>query len=97
MATCLLAVIVASLIVPTQLMISTESEIGATPLVDTSSKSSVPLSSISFSQSINTSQTILEYPLVSRALMLPGGSTDVTMGDINEDGLDDTLSPCPMR
>ena len=91
MATCLLAVIVASLIVPTHLMISTGSENGVTPLVDASSKSSLPWSSISFSQPIDTSQTVLEYPLVSRALMLPGGSTDVTMGDINGDGLDDII------
>ena len=91
MATCLLAVIVASLIVPAHLMIPIESDMGATHPVDASSKASLPLSSISFSQSINTSQTVLEYPLVSRALMLPGGSTDVTMGDINEDGLDDII------
>ncbi len=92
MATCLLAVIVASLIVPAHLMISIESESGMTPLVDASSESSPPLSSISFSQSIDTSQIVLEYPLVSRALMLPGGSVDVTMGDINGDGLDDIIA-----
>jgi len=47
--------------------------------------------SISFLPALNTSQTVPEYSMVSRALMLPGGSTYSTLADINRDGRTDLL------
>ncbi len=49
------------------------------------------LSSISFPSPINTSQPLSEYPAVSRALMLSGGSTYSALADINGDGLTDLI------
>ena len=42
-----------------------------------------------FPGGLNTSSTVSEYPLVSRGLMLPGGSASATLADINGDGLTD--------
>jgi len=44
-----------------------------------------------FPGGLNTSSTVSEYPLVSRGLMLPGGSTDAVLADINGDGLTDLI------
>jgi len=51
----------------------------------------VATSSVTFSTSLNTSSVVPEYPLVSRALMLSGGSTDSALGDLNGDGLADLV------
>jgi len=47
--------------------------------------------SISFLPALNTSQAVPEYSIVSRALMLPGGSTYSTLADINRDGKTDLI------
>jgi len=44
-----------------------------------------------FSGPIDTSIPIPEYTMVSRALMLNGGSSDVVMEDMNDDGLTDLI------
>ena len=47
------------------------------------------LESVQFTPPIDTSTTVPEYPMISRALMLPGGSTDAALADVNGDGYDD--------
>ena len=49
------------------------------------------LESVSFPDPIDTTLTVPEYPLVSRALMLDGGSTDAIMEDFNGDGASDLV------
>jgi len=46
---------------------------------------------VSFPDPFDTSANVTEYPLISRAMMLPGGSTDAIMADINRDGIDDLV------
>jgi PKD repeat protein len=46
---------------------------------------------IAFPSQLNTSLNISEYPLVSRALMLSGGSTDASLADLDYDGQTDLL------
>ena len=46
---------------------------------------------ITFPTPLNTSVNVTEYPLVSRALMLPGGSTDAVLADLNADNLTDLV------
>ncbi len=41
--------------------------------------------------SLNTSLNVTEYPLVSRALMVSGGSTDAALADLDYDGQTDLL------
>ncbi|UCE90980.1 MAG: VCBS repeat-containing protein [Methanobacteriota archaeon] len=50
-----------------------------------------PLMAVPFDASLNTSQSVAEYPLMARALMLAGGSTDVALDDVNLDGLRDLI------
>ncbi len=45
--------------------------------------------SIPFSGPLDTSLSVPEYPLISRALMLDGGSTDAVLDDFDGDGIDD--------
>ncbi len=52
---------------------------------------SSPLMSTFPDGALNTSQSVLEYPLIARALMLSGGSTDVALDDVNMDGLRDLI------
>ena len=49
------------------------------------------LGAIEFTNPLNTSSPVPEYPLVSRALMLPGGSTDADVADVNGDGHPDVV------
>ena len=49
------------------------------------------LEAVSFADPIDTTLTVPEYPLVSRALMLEGGSTDAIMEDFNGDGESDLV------
>jgi len=51
-----------------------------------------PIESIAFPSPLNTSLNVTEYPLVSRALMLSGGSTDATLADLDGDGQLDLLA-----
>ncbi|UCE45285.1 MAG: VCBS repeat-containing protein [Methanobacteriota archaeon] len=46
---------------------------------------------IEFNGPIDTSTPVPEYPLISRALMLPGGSTDADVADVNGDGYSDMV------
>ena len=46
---------------------------------------------IEFDEPIDTSAPVPEYPLISRALMLPGGSTGATLADVNWDGYEDLM------
>ncbi len=46
---------------------------------------------VAFPDPFDTSVNVTEYPLISRALMLPGGSTDAILADINRDGIDDLV------
>jgi hypothetical protein len=46
-------------------------------------------SAVTFPTPFNTSATVPEFPLVSMALMLPGGSTDSVLADLNGDNLTD--------
>ncbi len=46
---------------------------------------------IAFPTPLNTSLNVTEYPLVSRALMLSGGSTDASLADLDYDGRTDLL------
>ncbi len=48
-------------------------------------------SPIAFPSQLNTSVNVSEYPLVSRALMLSGGSTDASLADLDLDGQTDLL------
>ncbi len=48
-------------------------------------------SAVTFPTPLNTSATVPEYPLVSRALMLPGGSTDSALADLNGDSRTDLV------
>ena len=47
--------------------------------------------SVSYTDLSDTALGLLEYPIVSRALVLPGGSTDAILADINSDGYDDLV------
>lgn len=49
------------------------------------------IESLLFPSPVNTSQIVPEYSTVSRALMLPGGSTYATLADINRDGRTDLI------
>ncbi len=55
------------------------------------SEDPVPLTAVEFPIPIDTSEVVPEYTLVSRALMLPGGSSDVVLDDLNDDGLTDLI------
>jgi hypothetical protein len=55
------------------------------------SEFSVDVQSISFLPALNTSRSVPEYSMVSRALMLPGGSTYSALADINRDGRTDLI------
>lgn len=57
---------------------------------DTGTHSS-SLSTPVFSSGLNTSKSVSEYPLIARGLMLPGGSTDATLADLNGDNLTDLI------
>jgi len=46
---------------------------------------------LTFEDPLDTSWTTPEYPLVSRALLLQGGSSDVVLDDMNGDGLTDLI------
>jgi hypothetical protein len=48
-------------------------------------------SPIAFPSQLNTSLNVTEYPLVSRALMLSGGSTDASLADLDYDNQTDLL------
>jgi len=58
---------------------------------DGQSEVGAEIESVSFLSPVNTSQTVPEYSMVSRALMLPGGSTYSTLADINRDGKTDLI------
>jgi hypothetical protein len=49
------------------------------------------VTSVAFPGAHDTSLNVTEYPLLSRALMLPGGSTDAVIADLNKDSLDDLV------
>lgn len=49
------------------------------------------LAAVNFPSGINTSSTVWEYPMIARALMLAGGSTDAVLADINGDGRTDLI------
>jgi len=48
--------------------------------------------SLTFPQVLNTSQNVSEYPLGSRALILPDGVSDMFLWDMNGDTLDDLVA-----
>ncbi len=48
-------------------------------------------SALDYPSTLSTNATVPEYPLVSRALDVPGGSTDCGLGDFNDDGLVDMV------
>ncbi len=52
--------------------------------------SSIP-KSLEFTDPVDTNASLVEYPQVARALLLPGGSTDACLGDINADGRTDLI------
>jgi PKD repeat protein len=91
-ATTLVVVIVASLLVP--LAISQAYHQGNPSPVDRGegSPGSAVIEAVQFSTPIDTSATITEYPMISRALMLDGGSTDVAVADVNSDGNEDLVT-----
>jgi len=84
----LVVVIVASLLMPLGISQASDEGIRSTP----NSGVAVPigghadLRSVEFDDPIDTSASLKEYPLISRALMLPGGSTDAALADVNGDG-----------
>ena len=47
--------------------------------------------SLDFPATMNTSDSVREYPQIARGLILPGGSTDATLADLNGDGRTDLL------
>ncbi len=49
------------------------------------------LNGLVFPGPIDTSSPVPEYTMVSRALMLPGGSSDVVLDDLNDDGRTDLI------
>ena len=49
------------------------------------------IESLVFPGPLNTSGSVPEYTMVSRALMLPGGSADAKLIDLNGDGLTDLM------
>lgn len=51
----------------------------------------VPLTAVEFPDPIDTSAVVPEYTMVSRALMLPGGSSDLALEDLNDDGMIDMV------
>jgi len=86
----LLAVIVASLVLPLQSADSSREASSAGGAVDIGPLLSSPaLEAVSFTDPVDTTLTVPEYPLVSRALMLEGGSTDAIMDDFDGDGITD--------
>ncbi len=90
-ATTLVVVIVASLLAP--LAVSQAYHEGTPSASDDSDGGTrqLVLESVQFTPPIDTSATVPEYPMISRALMLPGGSTDVALGDVDKDGMDDLI------
>lgn len=59
---------------------------------DASSRSaSTPVESAVYETGLNTSLGVPEYPIISRALMLPSGSTDAKLADVDGDGLTDLI------
>ncbi|HIH01692.1 TPA: VCBS repeat-containing protein, partial [Thermoplasmata archaeon] len=90
-ATTLVVVIVASLLVP--LAISQAYPQGALSSLQNRDESTgfAFIESVQFLPSIDTSSTVPEYPMISRALMLDGGSTDVVLGDVTKDGFVDLV------
>ncbi|MEM2890879.1 MAG: VCBS repeat-containing protein, partial [Thermoplasmata archaeon] len=61
------------------------------PTSSATATTSPVLNSFEFPSTVDTSSTVWEYPMIARALMLAGGSTDVALGDINGDGLTDLV------
>ncbi len=53
--------------------------------------SSRAMSVLTFPSGLNTSSSVSDYPLIARGLMLPGGSTDVALADLNGDNLKDLI------
>ncbi|MCJ7488567.1 MAG: FG-GAP-like repeat-containing protein, partial [Thermoplasmata archaeon] len=90
-ATALVVVIVAFLIVP--LAISLAYDEGNPSVADDNDYGAgqLVLESVQFTPPIDTSTTVPEYPMISRALMLQGGSTDIAIADVNSDGVDDLV------
>ena len=90
LATALLALIVVSLALPAQAVLSSPAASRDHLLSgDSSMVSDATLGSVGFSPVMDTSSSVPEYPLVSRALLLEGGSTDAVLEDFDGDGLDD--------
>jgi hypothetical protein len=91
LATTLVVVLVASLLVP--LAISQAYHQGYPSLVGKGDEGPeyAVIEAVQFSPPIDTSTTVPEYPMISRALMLNGGSTDVVLGDVTKDGVDDLV------
>lgn len=64
------------------------------PSVTVQSVASLPvpaLKELVFPEPLDSSVSVPEYPVVSRALMLSGGSSDVVLKDLNGDGLSDLV------
>lgn len=55
------------------------------------SEDPAPLTAVEFPVPVDTSMVVPEYTMVSRALMVPGGSSDVVLYDVNDDGLTDLI------
>ncbi|MEW5748540.1 MAG: PKD domain-containing protein [Candidatus Thermoplasmatota archaeon] len=90
MAIALLAVIIVSLVLPMQSARSFRDAAAVTDLSEPAPLSYTPLlEAVSFPSPIDTASTVPEFPLVSRALMLGGGSVDAILEDLNGDGASD--------
>ena len=89
----IVVVIVASLLVPSYLSYASDERrlCDADLALSGLETESHPLMSAYPVGSLNTSQSVPEYPLIARALMLSGGSTDVALDDVNSDGLKDLI------
>lgn len=89
----IVVVIVASLLVSSCLSCASDERASSDAGRTTSAQKAwpSPLMSVSFDSPLNTSESVAEYPLIARALMLAGGSTDVALDDVNMDGLKDLI------
>lgn len=82
-----MAALVTVLLLPALFCIDSVETVVDTPNVPRNSV----VNAIEFPDQIDTSLTMPEYSMIARALMLPSGAVDATLGDINGDGLIDLM------
>lgn len=86
----MLAVIIVSLVLPMQSARSFRDASTVTELASPDPQMAPPtIDAVSFPDMLDTSSTVSEFPLVSRALMLGGGSVDAVLEDFDGDGASD--------